>query len=124
MAKLCARNPMDLCRGTTSLERKGLTSIQKVVVTGDNLRWYAVYTWARHEKVVARHFEERRVAHFLPLYQAIHRWNKRSARVSLPLFPGYVFVQTNAQDRNKALRVPAVVHYVGTGAAPSPIPDD
>jgi transcription termination/antitermination protein NusG len=87
-------------------------------------RWYAVYTCARHEKAIARQFSDRGVAHFLPLYQAMHRWNKRSVRVSLPLFPGYIFVHTSAQDRFKPLQVPGVLHYVGTATAPSPIADE
>lgn len=91
------------------------------LVTECPARWYAVYTWARHEKAVARHFEERGLTYFLPLYQAIHCWNKRSCRVSLPLFPGYVFVRTNMQERYKPLQVPGVLHYAGGGATPSPI---
>jgi transcription termination/antitermination protein NusG len=87
-------------------------------------RWYAVYTLARHEKAIARHFEERGLSCFLPLYQAIHRWNKRSSRVSLPLFPGYVFVRSGAQERHRPLQVPGVLRYVGPGAAPSPIADE
>ncbi|MBW4028295.1 MAG: UpxY family transcription antiterminator [Acidobacteria bacterium] len=88
------------------------------------LRWYVVYTCARHEKVIARHFEERGLAYFLPLYQETHRWNKREARVSLPLFPGYIFVQTAIQDRYRPLQVPGVLHYVGSGSTPTPIPED
>jgi len=87
-------------------------------------RWYAVYTWARHEKAVARHFEERGLTYFLPLYQAVHRWNKRSSRVSLPLFPGYVFVSTGARERYQPLQVPGVLHYAGAGVTPSPIADE
>lgn len=94
------------------------------LVTDSSLRWYAVYTWARHEKAVARHFDDRGLTYFLPLYQATHRWNKRSSRVSLPLFPGYVFVRTGIQDRFKPLQVPGVLHYVGTGAVPCPIAND
>lgn len=87
-------------------------------------RWYAVYTWARHEKAVARHFDERGLMYFLPLYQALHRWNKRTCRVSLPLFPGYVFVRTGGAERYKPLQVPGVLHYAGTGSAPSAIADE
>ena len=93
------------------------------VVAIDALRWYAVYTCARHEKAIARHFEERGLEYFLPLYQAVHRWNKRSCRVSLPLFPGYVFVRTNAEHRYKPLQVPGVARYVGAGTTPSPVAD-
>lgn len=86
-----------------------------------NHRWYAVYTWARHEKKVARHFEERGIAYFLPLYTAIHRWNQRTARVSLPLFPGYVFVLTKGHDY-RPLAVPGVARYVGPARSPAEIP--
>lgn len=88
----------------------------------EEARWYAVYTWARHEKAVASQFEQRGVKHLLPLYVAVRKWNKRSARVSLPLFPGYVFVQTTATDHVRPLQVPGVVQYVG-GRTATPIPN-
>jgi transcription antitermination factor NusG len=71
-----------------------------------------------------RQFEQRGVRHFLPLYQEIPRWNNRSAGVSLPLFPGFVFVRTSNRNRYEPLQVPGVLHYVGTGAAQCPIPDE
>ena len=85
-------------------------------------RWYAVYTWSRHEKKVAQHFEDRGIRHFLPLYSQVHKWNKRSAVVTVPLFPGYVFVQTAWERRHQVLAVPGVVHYVGTAKSPTEIP--
>lgn len=91
------------------------------IVAGSSLHWYAVYTCARHEKAVARHFEERDLSYFLPLYQAVHTWNKRSSRVSLPLFPGYVFVQTDMHNRFKPLQIPGVLHYVSAGTMPCAI---
>ena len=87
-----------------------------------DLPWYAVYTWARHEKKVSQHFEERGIHHFLPLYSQMNKWNKRTVLVTLPLFQGYVFVQTPWEARFQALNVPGVVHYVGTAKAPTQIP--
>jgi transcription antitermination factor NusG len=115
---------MNLSTGTTSSQLQAGFPLQACLLNGDIPRWYAVYTWARHEKVVARNFEERGITHFLPLYLTLHRWNKRSARVTLPLFPGYVFVQSNARYRHQPLQVSGVVHYVGSRTTPSPIPDD
>lgn len=87
-------------------------------------RWYAVYTWARHEKAVASQFEQRGLKYFLPLYMATVRYaNLRTVRVSLPLFPSYVFVQTVASNYYRPLQVPGVVHYVGNRRA-NPIPND
>lgn len=85
--------------------------------------WYAVYTWARHEKAVASQFEQRGLKHFLPLYMTVRCSNMRTVRVSLPLFPSYVFVQTVAANYFRPLQVPGVVHYVGNRKA-APIPDD
>lgn len=101
-----------------------LPAILPSAINDDSMHWYAVYTCARHEKAIARHFDERGLSYFLPLYQVVHRWNKRSCRVSLPLFPGYVFVQTSTQDRYKPLQVPGVLHYVATGVAPCPIANE
>ncbi|MGC1296911.1 MAG: UpxY family transcription antiterminator [Alloacidobacterium sp.] len=89
--------------------------------TMDHPRWYAVYTWARHEKKVAQHFEERGISYFLPLYTAIHKWNKKTAKVSVPLFPGYVFVHASPHARHQSLCVPGVVHFVGSAKAPAEI---
>jgi transcriptional antiterminator NusG len=89
----------------------------------DQSHWYAVYTWARHEKAVTTHFEQRSIEHFLPLYASVRTWNKRVTKIQLPLFPGYVFVRTGASDHSRPLQVPGVVRYVGN-RAPVPIPDD
>ena len=113
---------MSLCDATVSSPAPGGSLVASIVA--DEIRWYAVYTCARHEKAIARQFEQRGVTHFLPLYQAIHRWNNRSARVSLPLFPGYVFVRTSNRSRYEPLQVPGVLHYVGSGATQCPIPDE
>jgi transcription antitermination factor NusG len=88
------------------------------------LQWYAVYTCARHEKRVAQQLTERRVESYLPLYEALHRWKDRRARVQLPLFPGYVFVRIALRDRLKVLEVPSVVRLVSVNGRPTPLPEN
>jgi transcription antitermination factor NusG len=88
----------------------------------DQPKWYAVYTWPRHEKKVAQHFEDRGISYFLPLRTSVHKWNKKNATVSLPLFPGYVFVETSRRNRHRPLTVPGVVHFVGSPNVPAEIP--
>ena len=87
------------------------------------LRWYAGYTSARHEKRVAEHFSQRGVEHFLPLYETIHRWNNGRHRVQLPLFPGYIFVRIALEDRLRVLEVPGFVRLVGFNSLPCPLPE-
>ena len=91
---------------------------------GQPTHWFAVYTTCRHEKRVARHFEQRRIEHFLPLYKAQHRWKDGThAVLDLPLFPGYVFVKINSCERVSVLEVPGVVSIIGTPSHPAALPD-
>lgn len=87
-------------------------------------RWFAVYTTSRHEKSVAKHFGDRQIEHFLPLYPRKHQWAKRkSVTLELPLFPNYVFVHVALQNRIRVLSVPGVLGLVGCGPVPSPLPE-
>ena len=77
-----------------------------------DLRWVAVYTVARHERVVARQLEERRIETFLPLYRSLRRWKDRKKEVELALFPSYVFVRILTNNKLPVLQVPGVVSIV------------
>jgi len=86
--------------------------------------WFAAYTNSHHEKRVASQFAERQIESFLPLYPARHRWKNRcEMNLELPLFPNYVFVRINVQDRVRVLAVPGVVSLVGFKRIPAPLPD-
>lgn len=87
-------------------------------------RWYAVYTCPRHEKRVAQQFERRQLEIFLPLYEAMHRWKDRRARVQLPLFPGYVFVRIPLREKLRVLEVPSVVRMVSFDGRPAALADE
>lgn len=86
--------------------------------------WYAVYTCANCEKKVAEQLCRRGVEHFLPLYEAVHRWKDRWARLHLPLFPGYVFVRLALRDRLSVLQVPSVASIVSFGQRPAALPEE
>ena len=66
-------------------------------------RWWAVYTRAKAEKSLARHLNVREVPFFLPLRRQTWRNNGRLFTSLLPLFPGYVFMHGNEEDRVSAL---------------------
>ena len=91
--------------------------------TTEGTSWFAVYTCSRHEKRVAKHFGERNIENFLPLYSRQHHWRKRSpVQLELPLFPNYVFVHIRPRQRIPILGVPGVLGIVG-GRIPSALPD-
>lgn len=87
--------------------------------------WYAVFTFAKHEKRVFAHCEQRQIEAFLPLYQARHKWKNRcTVDLQLPLFPCYFFVQIAPQNRRRVLEVPGVVSIVSSGRELLPVPGD
>lgn len=88
------------------------------------LRWYAVYTCAQHEKSVAKQLALRSVECFLPLYERTSRWKDRRVKIEFPLFAGYVFARLAFKDRLCAVQAPGVVRLVGFNGHPTPLPDD
>jgi transcription antitermination factor NusG len=93
-------------------------------VAGKVPRWYAVFTMARHEKQIAWHLGQREIESFLPLYKTKHRWKNRcTVTLELPLFPNYVFVRIDLQERLQVLRIPSVVSIVSFGREPLPVAD-
>jgi transcription antitermination factor NusG len=86
--------------------------------------WYAAQTRPRHEKRVVEQLTGRSVEHYLAQYDTLSRWKDRRVRLSLPLFPGYVFVRIPLCERLRVLTVPGVTRLVGFGGRPVPLPND
>jgi len=89
-----------------------------------NRYWYAVYTIVRHEKAVDTALREKEVETFLPLREVISQWKDRKRRVQFPLFPGYMFVHANIEDRLSILKTPGIVRLLGASGKPLPVPDE
>jgi transcription termination/antitermination protein NusG len=102
-----------------------LDSPSRAVLSADSLdlRWYAAYTRANHEKRVREQLEQSSVESFLPVYETVRRWKDRRMRLHLPLFPGYVFVRMAVVDRLRVLQVPGVVRLVGFNGQLAVLPD-
>jgi transcription antitermination factor NusG len=86
-------------------------------------RWYAAYTYAKHEKRVAEQLTQRSLENFLPQYGSVRRWKDRRVKLELPLFPGYVFVRLALRERLRVLETPSVVRLVGFSGQPAALPD-
>jgi transcription antitermination factor NusG len=87
------------------------------------LRWFAAYTCANHEKKVREQLDQRSVESFLPLYETVRRWKDRRMCLQLPLFAGYVFVRMAMVDRLRVLQVPSIVRIVGFNGHLAALPD-
>lgn len=90
----------------------------------DTEHWYAAYTCANREKLVATHLASRGIEHFLPLYQTAREWSDRRVTLQIPLFPGYVFVRTSLRRRLPILTVPGLVHLVSVAGEPAPLENE
>lgn len=85
-------------------------------------RWYAVYTYHRHEKKVAELLRALDFEAYVPTIKAPRRWNnRRNVTLDVPIFPGYVFVgvrEMNKNERTRILSISTVVSFVASAEGP------
>jgi len=92
----------------------------------DELRWYAVRTRSRHEKIASQQLQTRGIETYLPVVTQTHRWSDRKKQVEVPLFSGYTFVRlayARNEQRIQVLQTHGVAGFVGVQRAGVPIPD-
>jgi transcription antitermination factor NusG len=89
-----------------------------------NAEWCAIYTRHQHEKSVATLLSRQGFQVFLPTYNTVRLWSDRKKQITLPLFPGYVFLVDEAQRRLKVLSTPGVHAILTTGKVPAVIPSE
>lgn len=92
----------------------------------ESVSWFAIQTYARHEKRVASQLILKGVDHYLPVVSRYSQWSDRRKLVDLPLFPCYLFVHIvpSSECRIQILQVAGVIAFVGSGSHPAPIPDN
>lgn len=83
--------------------------------------WYAVSTYSRHEKAVKAYLETKAIETFLPTVTTQSRWKDRTVQLTLPAFPGYVFVRISMQECGRVLSTPGVARILSFNRVPAPI---
>lgn len=91
--------------------------------TGDTTQWYAAYVKHQHEKKAAAHLQRKGVDVFLPEQKVSRVWKDRKKLLSLPLFPGYLFLRSDLRDRIEILNTPGIFFLVENAGRSCPIPD-
>ena len=76
--------------------------------THESSDWWALYTRHQHEKTVTEMLSAKGFEVFLPLYGSIRRWKDRSKKITLPLFPCYVFVRGGLDRRLQVVTTPGI----------------
>ena len=90
----------------------------------DHLRWYALRTRSRHEKVVRDQLANQGIEPLLPTVKRLSQWKDRKKEIEVPLFSGYCFVRFGSEQKMPVLKTVGVVDIVGGGQRPEPIPDE
>jgi transcription antitermination factor NusG len=92
----------------------------------EDLRWYAVRTRSRHEKIATQQLQTRGIETYLPVVIQTHRWSDRKKQVEVPLFSGYTFVRlayASNEQRIQVLQTHGIAGFVGVQRTGVPIPD-
>jgi len=87
-------------------------------------RWFAVHTRYQHEQTVAKTLVGKGFSVFLPTFDTVHRWADRKKRLTLPLFPGYLFFANEIDRQIHILSTPGVNAIIRTGSVPAEIPNE
>jgi transcriptional antiterminator NusG len=96
-----------------------------VTDSGGAMHWYAVYTKPRHERRVNVHLSREGITTFLPEMERLSRRKDRKKRVLYPIFPGYLFINTelSVDIRLKVIKTSGVVRILGCNGTPTAIPE-
>lgn len=116
-----------MASATNNNQKDSLLSVDKdgVAVLNDT-HWFACRTEPRAEKLADKGLERLRFEHYLPVIHRLQTWSDRKKWVSLPLFPGYIFVRVNlsqAYMKRRLLEAPKIVNLVQKESIPLPVPD-
>jgi len=83
------------------------------------MNWVVGCTQARSEKRVAKALSELSIENYLPVYKSIRQWSDRKKKVTLPLFPGYIFIRADESERSRAFLVKEFVKFISFNGKPA-----
>jgi len=86
--------------------------------------WYVLHTKSRFENVVNDGLINKSVEVFLPRIQVRSKRRDRKAMITVPLFPGYLFVKSDLSPHNhlEIVKTTGAVRLIGTKDGPVTVP--
>ena len=76
------------------------------------LRWFVAHTRPRREKKLAEQCQRKGIAATLPCYSSAHKYRGKTVVFQKPLFPGYVFLRLEPEQRDFALQNDSVANLL------------
>lgn len=91
--------------------------------------WFVIHTKSRHEYKVHTGLVEKNLTTFLPEVEVWSTRKDRKKKIKIPLFPGYLFVETdlsNNETKLGILKTSGVVRILGKkeNSQQIPVPDE
>lgn len=88
--------------------------------------WYVLHTKSRFENVVHDALSRKSTEVFLPKIQVKSKRRDRNIMIRVPLFPGYIFVQTDLKPEHHIdiLKTAGAVRLIGNKEGPIPVSSD
>ena len=88
--------------------------------------WYVLHTKSRFENVVNEGLTKKSLKVFLPKIQVRSKRRYRKVMIRVPLFPGYLFVQTSLEptEHIEIVKTVGAVRLVGNKDGPIPVPSE
>ena len=74
--------------------------------------WYVLYTKPRSEKKSSDRLSLEGYEVYCPLIRTLRQWSDRKKKVSVPMFPSYIFIRIDEKRRQEPLVDPGVMNYV------------
>jgi transcription antitermination factor NusG len=74
--------------------------------------WYVLYTKPRHEKKLAERLQSEGLMVYCPLKKTTKQWSDRKKVVEEALFPSFIFIQCQEQDRDQVFAHASAVRYL------------
>jgi transcription elongation factor/antiterminator RfaH len=88
--------------------------------------WYVLHTKSRFENVVFEGLQKKSLETFLPKILVRSKRRDRKQMIRIPLFPGYLFVNTdlNPVQHLEILKTVGAVRLIGNKEGPISVPED
>lgn len=86
--------------------------------------WRAVYTKPRSERKIAERFERQGLEVYCPIQTTMRQWSDRKKKVSVPIFPSYLFLCVTDLQCIVVLQDPGVLNFVYWLGQPAIIRDE
>jgi len=66
---------------------------------------------------------DKQIDTFLPIKKVVSHWKDRKKEIDIPLFPGYLLVNSSLKNRLKILNARSAIRILGINGHPTPMPN-